>query len=190
MTVTLVAGPNRATTEQSLDSFLHCCLDRDRIDRFVVIDAGLSTEDRLALLERYRFLEFGAAPAGGASGSRLLETHRHVAGRYWLHLAEGWRFFAPEPFVTRLIGVLEAEPEIFQVGINFEDTATPTGRCPAESEVRRAADGRRYVVAAAMVHGPAMFDTARFDTHSGSRIGTEASSRTATLDEVLCMAAR
>ena len=46
VTVSLIAGPDRAATEQTLNSFLHCCTDVSRVGRFLMIDAGLSAQDR------------------------------------------------------------------------------------------------------------------------------------------------
>ena len=188
-TVTLVAGPDRVATEHALNSFLNSCLDRDRIGRFLVFDAGLSADDRFTLLERYRFLEFGPRLTADEAGAELPNIRRHVGGRHWLHLGQGWRFFAPERLVTRLIGVLDTEQEIVQVGVNFEDAHALTGRCPAERDVRRTADGGRYALSSGAVTGPAMFHVARFDACSGSDTGTEHSPLSATLDEVLCLSA-
>ena len=42
VTVTLVAGPVRQITEQTINSFLTCCLDVSRVGRFLILDTGLS----------------------------------------------------------------------------------------------------------------------------------------------------
>src|SRR5271168_3823147 len=52
-TFSLVAGVDRAATEQTLNSFLHCCTDVSRVGRFLMIDAGLSAHDRAILREGY-----------------------------------------------------------------------------------------------------------------------------------------
>ena len=57
ITVTLVAGPDRAVAEESLNSFIRACTDIDRVDRFVVLDEGLSRADRAVLSGLYPFLE-------------------------------------------------------------------------------------------------------------------------------------
>lgn len=175
VTVSLVAGPDLRAAELTLNSFLRCCADLPRIGRFLAVDAGLSDGDRSVLLERYGFLEF--APDAHAG---LAQIRAEVRGRFWLHLGEGWRFFAPERLVTRLRAVLEAEPEVFQVGINVDDASKLTGASAGEDAVRRAADGGRYVLADAVAAGPAMFDTGRLDRAATAGL------RTATLDEVLC----
>jgi glycosyltransferase involved in cell wall biosynthesis len=187
VTVSLVAEPDQGTTEQTLNSFLHCCTDVSRVGRFLVIDTGLSAQDRAKLHERYGFLEFVHPDPGDGSAAQLAQLRAAVHGRFWLHLGQGWRFFAPENFITRLTAVLDAEAQVFQVGINFADAAKLTGACAAEQAVRRAPDAGRYVLADAIASGPAMFDTTRLD-RLGPRAAT-AGLHTATLDEVLCIAA-
>jgi len=191
VTVTVIAGPDRAVTEQTLNSFLNCCLDLPRIGRVLVLAAGLSAQDRANLLERYRFLEFTDAAPTDSPAAGLAQLRAQIGGRFWLHLGQGWRFFAPENLITRLTAVLDAEPEVLQVGVNFTDAAKLTGACAAEDTVRRATDTGRYVLTDQIAGGPAMFDTARLD-RAGGLDGTDpdpvAGLCTASLDEVLCIA--
>ena len=96
--------------------------------------------------------------------------------------------------------MLEAEAQVFQVGINFADAVKLTGASAAEQAVRRAPDAGRYVLTDAVASGPAMFDTARLDRAGGmqgidpdpiAELGRRAAAaglRTASLDEVLCIA--
>jgi glycosyltransferase involved in cell wall biosynthesis len=191
--VSLIAGPDRASTELTLNSFLRCCTDVSRVGRFLVIDAGLSAQDRALLRDRYGFLEF-AQPS-----TQLDQIRRQIDGRFWLHLGQGWQFFAPDDLITRLTAVLEAEHQVFLVGINFTDAVELTGTCAAEDAVRRTPDAGRYIPTDAPAHGPAMFDTARMDRAGGiqgtdpdpiaglGRRAAAAGLRTASLDEVLCV---
>jgi glycosyltransferase involved in cell wall biosynthesis len=201
VTISLVSGPDRGTTEQALNSFLNCCTDVSRIGRFLLVDAGLSAEDRTMLHERYGFLEFADAGSGEGPGDQLAHIRDQIHGRFWLHLGQGWRFFAPENFITRLTAVLEAETQVFQVGINFDDAAKLTGVCAEKSVIRRAPEAGRYVLADVVAGGPAMFDTARLDGAGGvdrtdpdpiaalERRAAATALHTASLDEVLCIAA-
>jgi hypothetical protein len=184
VTVSLIAGPDHTATEQTLNSFLHCCTDVTRVGRFLVIYAGVSAVDRAGLRERamlrerYPFVEF----ADCGPGAPLDQLRAHIGGRFWLHLGHGWRFFAPDNYITRLTAVLNTEPQVFQVGINFADAATLTHTCAAEQDVRRAPHAGRYVLSHAIANGPAMYDTTRLDQ--------AAALHTATLDEVLCHGSR
>jgi glycosyltransferase involved in cell wall biosynthesis len=200
--VSLVAGPDRETTELAINSFLNCCLDLPLwFGRFFVVDAGLSAYDRALLRERYRFLELVDCGPGDGPATQLAQLRARIQGRFWLHLGQGRRFFAPENYITRLIAVLDSEPQVFQVGINLADAVELTGACAAEHEVWRENYGGRYVLTDAVASGPAMFDTARLD-RAGSiggsdpdpiaELGWRAAAvglQTASLDEVLCIAA-
>ena len=180
VTVTLVAGPDREATELTLNSFLHCCTDVSRAGRFMVADTGLSAPDRTALQERYGFLEFVDYNPASRPADLLGWLREKVGGRLWLHLGQRWRFFAPENYITRLTAVLDAEPQVFQVGINYGDATKPTNTCATEHEVRRTPDAGRYVITDQVASGPAMFDTTRLDQAAAAGMGT------ASLDEVLC----
>jgi hypothetical protein len=199
--LTLVAGPDRDIAEQTLNSFLNCCTDVSRIGRFLVLDSGLSPRDRAILHERYGFVEFGNAVPGDGPLAQLAHIRAQIDGRFWLHLGQGWRFFAPEDYVTRLTSVLEAEPQVFQVGINYTDALKLTGASAPEPTVRRTPGAGRYVITDVFASGPAMFDLARLDRAAGlggtdsvsiAELGWRAGAaglRTASLDEVLCITA-
>ncbi|MGB6764743.1 MAG: hypothetical protein WBE66_20120 [Mycobacterium sp.] len=201
VTVTLVAGADRAAAEQTLNSFLNCCTDVARVGRFLMIDAGLSAQDRAILQKRYEFVDFADCSAGHAHGAELEQLRDQIHGRYWLHLGQGWQFFAPENLITRLIAVLDAETQVFQVGINLADAVKLTGTSAPEQTVRRTPDAGRYVLAETVARGPSMFDTARLDRTGGmdstdpdpiaelGRCAAAAGLQTASLDEVLCITA-
>jgi len=194
--VSLIAGPDPKATEHTLNSFVNCCLDVLRVGRFVVLDAGLSAGDRDLLSARYGFLEFVDPQPVEGSGGRLAYLRQHIDARFWLHLGQGWRFFAPENLITRLCAVLQAEPQVFQVAINYTDATTLTGTSAPQSAVRCTPEAGRYVLTEAMASGPAMFDTTRLDRaralHHPTNPelqpqSTPTTPRTASLDEVLCI---
>jgi hypothetical protein len=205
VTVTVIAGHDRQRTEQTINSFLNCCLDVSRVGRFLVLATGLSGPDRKLLQERYGFLEFVRPVSKNKRAAQPAALRFQIHGRFWLHLREGWQFFTPENYITRLTAVLDAEPEVFQVGINFTDAVNLTGACAAEHAVRRTPEAGRYLLTDGMANGPAMFDTARLDEAGGlrdcdpdspdkrgrtsakrKRPGAHSELITASLDEVLC----
>ncbi len=173
ITVSMIAGPNWTASAATLNSFLHCCIDVAKVGRFLIFDHGQTPEDRTILRQRYPFLEFAEC----ADGADLRE---HIRGRYWLDLDQGWRFFAPDNYITRLTAILDAEPEVFQVGINLADATSLMGVSAPEATARRTPDGGRYVLTGVMADGPAMYDTGRLDQADSFDVA-------ATLDEVLCI---
>jgi len=199
--VSVVTGPDLAGVELTLNSFVNCCTDVSRVGRFLVVDTGLSAQDRARLGERYGFVEFvqpGPGP-GDDPGAQLARIRAQVDARFWLHLGQGWRFFAPEDLITRLSAVLQAEAQVFQVAINLADAVKLTGASAGEQAVRRAPDAGRYLLIHGVACGPSMFDTARLDRAGGiagvdrdplAELGWRANAaglRTASLDEVLCI---
>jgi hypothetical protein len=197
VTVSLIAGPDRQTTEHTINSFLNCCLDVSQVGRFLVLDTGLCAPDRAKLRKRYGFLEFARAKSADTPGAQLAALRVQIHARFWLHLGQGWRFFAPENYITRLTAVLDAEPQVFQVGINFTDAVKLTGTTAAEQTIRRTPHTGRYTLTNTPARGPAMFDTTRLDQAIGvhnsnpdpptKRGRPTARLHTATLDEVLCI---
>ena len=162
VTVSVVAGPDPLLTEMTINSFIRCCSDIAWVGRFVIVDVGLSVADRAVLAQRYPFAE-------------LVYGEDRGAGRYVLDLRQGWRFFTEESLVARLVGVLEAESGVGQVGINLGDAWKLSEDSPARVGVRSTPSGCRYVLTDSVPRGPVMIDT------------TRPGGGAATLDEVLCV---
>lgn len=168
VTVTLVAGHDRAQTERTLNSFLHYCADISRVGRFLLIDTGLSKTDRKWLGEHYPFLEI--RPDHSIDPTKI---HKAVRGRFWFNLDQGWQLFAPEPLIGRLTAVLDAEPAVYQVGINFNDATALVNESAPQDIVRSHPDTGRYTLTTAPAAGPAMYDTTRIPTGHGTATLTE-----------------
>ncbi len=86
--------------------------------------------------------------------------------------------------------MLDAEPKVYQVGVNYTDATELTGVRAPEQGVGRTPDAGRYVITDAVAAGPTMVDTERLDQAGGA--GTDpaaAEPHTASLDEVLCLPA-
>lgn len=182
ITVTLTTGADKLTTELTLNSFLRCCSDSARVGRFLIVDTGLNARDREALASSYNFSDFITLPT-----EDLNSVCEQIGGRYWLHLGHGWRFFTDEALLSRLIDVLECEPEVYQVGINLKDATELSAKSPARSGVRTTPRANRYLLTDTETTGPAMFDMTRFERVFHDVAGRPPRGRTATLDEVLCV---
>ena len=64
--------------------------------------------------------------------------------------------------------MLDAETQVFQVGINLDDAVALTGISAPEQTVRRTTGAGRYVLGETVARGPAMFDTARLGQVGGT----------------------
>lgn len=182
VTVSLAATANTSAVQQTLNSFMRCCTDIERVGRFLIVDAGMTPADREVFAGRYPFVDFVAAPEAD-----LNVVRQQIGGRYWLHLWHGWQFFTEEALITRLTDVLESEPEVYQVGVNFSDALQLTIDSPARSGVQVTPRGNRYVLNDEPTTGPAMFDMTRLNRVLEKTTDGALRGPTATLDEVLCI---
>jgi hypothetical protein len=199
VTVTVSCGPSLENIEATLNSVLNSCTDRSRVSRFLVDDSELDEAQRATLHLHYPLVESLDAPFSEPPAARLRRISDRVETRFWLHIPGDWRFFAPERLLSRLADVLDAEPDVVAVAVNYEDATALTGRnAPDEVAIRRAGTGR-YVLTKSVPRGPAMFDTERLSVIGGidpavgfiqTDLTTRAQAaglRTASLDEVLCV---
>lgn len=156
VTVTVVAGPDAASTERTLNSVLNCCSDLQMAGRFVLLAGDLSEHDRSRLAELYPFCE----PLD-LQRTDPAHVRQVVTSRFWLHVPSGWQFFAPSDYLTRLTGILGAAADVDQVGINLGDATEPGGSYARSEQIHRSAGTGNFVAAETPSHGPAMFDTTR-----------------------------
>lgn len=201
VTITVSCGSNLESAEATLNSVLNSCTDRSRINRLLVDDSELADAERTTLRLRYPMIESLDATFRETPAARLRRLSDQVTTRFWLHIPGDWRFFAPERLLSRLAGVLDAEPDVLAVAVNYEDAAALTGRNAPEDITSRGAGTGRYVLTKSMARGPVMMDTERLARVGGidpavGSIQTDlteralaAGMRTATLDEVLCVSA-
>ncbi len=177
VTVIVTADPDdRSITEVALNSLLHSCTDLHRARRFLLVDTGLSESDRTHLTDRYPFLELCPSPSSDPA-----EVYRLFDSRFWLDLGTGWQFFAPEQLIGRLTAILEAERDVYQVGVNLNDAAEPANASAPQSAARSSLETGRYVLTDAPANGPAMYDTCRYDPSQVTHYGT------ATLAEIVAI---
>ena len=189
VTVSLIAGPDLVATQQALNSFLNCCNDVSRVGRFLLIDAGLSAGDREILKALYEFVELAPSRLGRCRRHPTRAgTRTHSAGDsgyIWIRIGG---FSRPDNLITRLTAVFDAEADVFQVAINLAGAIGLTGASAPEDAVRRTPGAGRYVLLDGVAAGPAMFDIGRLD--QADRVSRPAAGpQTASLDEVLCVAA-
>jgi GR25 family glycosyltransferase involved in LPS biosynthesis/glycosyltransferase involved in cell wall biosynthesis len=148
VTVTITSCRRPALFERTINSFLGCCMDVDRIGRWICVDNGSSEFDRARMRELYPFFEFiytePSSERHADSMNRLLGT---VTGPFWLHLEDDWQFFWRGRYVESALGILRDDPRLAQVAFNRNYGETLECRRIYGGHVRTTAvEGLRYRV--------------------------------------------
>jgi hypothetical protein len=165
VTVAITGTRGTAAIEQTLNSFLNCCSDIDKVRRFVLIPGQLDLRERTALLDRYPFLEI---------------SDQIADERYVLSLVADNVFVDREPIIGRLIAVLDHEPDIARVAIGLSQVPTRGRPHPQPPEFRISGAGDRYVLRSEPAIGHVLVDATRENPNAQPMV--------ATLDEMLCFA--
>jgi len=133
--------------EATMNSFLNCCDDLDRIGRWICVDDNSSAADQDRMRARYPFFEFVFKGPDERGHARSIDQLRSmVTSRYWLHLEDDWHFFVPDRYVSKAIAILEHDPRLGQVLFNRNYGETLGCRAIAGGGVRTTDDGERYRV--------------------------------------------
>lgn len=145
ITLTITSCRRLALFERTVNSFLRCCDDVERIGRFVCVDNGSSEADVERMRSLYPFFELVLTDpeSEGHAGSmnRILGL---VESPFWLHLEDDWEFFARGRQLERARAILADDPAIAQVAFNRSYGETLANRALVGGSVRHTADGRRY----------------------------------------------
>ena len=113
--------------QDTMDSFLNCCLDLDRIDRWICVDDNSSLEDREKMRKRYPFFTFifkSRTQKGHPQSMNLLQNAVHTP--YYFHIEDDWKFVAKRPYIGDCLAVLGADPKLGQCLINRNYTEIAT----------------------------------------------------------------
>jgi GT2 family glycosyltransferase len=146
ITLSITSCRRRPLFEKTLDSFLSCCEDGDRIGRWLCVDDGSCEADRARMQERYPFFEFVMKSPGEKGHARSMNLIlERLESPYWLHLEDDWHFFVGERYVLKSLAVLDDDPRIGQVLFNRNYGETTACRTIAGGQVcRTRRSGERY----------------------------------------------
>jgi len=105
--------------EMTINSFLNCCLDLNKIDRWFCVDDNSSEEDRAKMKEKYPFFDFYFKNSSEKGHPRSMNIIRNqVTTPYIFHLEDDWKFFRKANYVSDCLYVVSQDPNIGQCLIN------------------------------------------------------------------------
>ena len=147
VTVTITSCRRLALFERTVNSFLQCCTDLDRVGRWLCVDNGSSDADRAWMRQRYPFIEFieTESPAAGLVDSLNL-LQQAVTSKFWLHLEDDWQFFWKGPYIERATEILDDDPTVAQVAFNRNYAEALEGPATGGEVKHTGSGGLRYLL--------------------------------------------
>jgi hypothetical protein len=146
VTLTITSSKRPELFVKTVNSFVNCCTDVERIGRWICVDDNSSAEDRREMQRLFPFFEFiwkGPEQKGHARSMNLILDA--VTTPYWLHLEDDWQFFEALPYVTLALEILEEDRGLGQVLFNRHDAESLEDRGLPGGVIRRTATGRRFL---------------------------------------------
>ena len=126
ITLTITTCKRFDLFEKTMNSFLQCCTDLDKIDEWLCIDDNSGEEDKKKMSELYPFFTFvfkDAKQKGHPKSMNII--HNTVKTPYIFHMEDDWQFFMKKDYVTRLLDILHSDDKLIQALINqnYAETA-------------------------------------------------------------------
>ena len=105
--------------EKTMNSFINCCTDIDRIDNWICVDDNSSNEDKTKMKERYPFFTFHFKNISEKGHPQSMNyIRKHTTTPYIFHMEDDWKFFHKSNFISQCIDVLINDDKIGQCLIN------------------------------------------------------------------------
>ncbi len=96
---------------KTINSFMICCKDIDKIDYFFCIDDNSSENDRENMIQQYPFFEYyfkNENEKGHRNSMNIIWNKlNELKPKYWIHMEDDWLFFKPCNYITKSIQFLE-----------------------------------------------------------------------------------
>jgi GR25 family glycosyltransferase involved in LPS biosynthesis len=104
---------------ETINSFLNCCEDIEKIDRWILVDDNSSEEDKKYMINRYPFFEFifkNKEKKGHTHSMNIILSK--IKSPYLFHMEDDWKFFEKRKYITECLSVLSENEKYGQCLIN------------------------------------------------------------------------
>jgi len=125
ITLTMTTCKRFSLFKDTINSFLTCCNDLDKIDRWICIDDNSSEQDRSQMRALYPFFDFifkRPEEKGHARSLNILLSK--IKSPYILHLEDDWVFTEKYDYIAKALDCLESDQKIVQClfNLNYSET--------------------------------------------------------------------
>jgi GR25 family glycosyltransferase involved in LPS biosynthesis len=106
--------------KSTVNSFLECCIDKELISEWIVVDDNSSEEDRKEMVRLYPFIHyiFKGKDMKGHPISMNVIRNVCLGFKFNFHLEDDWSFIAKKNFIGETIKVLESDKTYGQCLLN------------------------------------------------------------------------
>lgn len=133
--------------EKTMNSFLHCCKDIDKIDTWFCVDDNSSEEDRVKMKELYPFFNFYWKTEEEKGHPRSMNIIRDfVKTEFVFHMEDDWKFFEKRTYISDCMSVLSENSSYGQCLINRNYAETHNDIFIVGGEFKVAKNGTRYFI--------------------------------------------
>jgi len=137
--------------EKTINSFLNCCLDIDKIDHWLCVDDNSSQEDRNKMKKQYPFFEYiwkNEDQKGHYVSMNMIRDYAlENNAEYLLHMEDDFHFIQKRNYVGDSLKIFNEDKKIGQVlfNINYAEVELSKRKCKG-GFLKKAKDGSRYYI--------------------------------------------
>lgn len=137
--------------EKTVNSFLNCCTDIDKIDHWLCVDDNSSQEDRNKMKKQYPFFEFiwkDETQKGHYTSMNIIRKYALDNNvEYLLHMEDDFHFVQKRDYIADCMRIFNESPKIGQVlfNINYAEVELSKRKCRG-GHLKKCKDGSRYYI--------------------------------------------
>jgi GR25 family glycosyltransferase involved in LPS biosynthesis len=147
VTLTMTSCKRFDLFEQTVNSFLNCCQDLEKIDKWICIDDNSSQEDRDKMKKLYPFFIFyfkTQEEKGHPQSMNIIK--KMVNTPYFFHMEDDWKFFSKRKYISDALDVMQQDIRIAQCLVNKNYSETESDVDIKGGEFHTTQRGFRYFI--------------------------------------------
>lgn len=147
ITLTMTSCKRYDLFEKTVNSFINCCTDLEKIDEWFCVDDNSSEEDRKKMKDKYPFFNFYMKTIQEKGHPQSMNIIRnHVQTPYIFHMEDDFKYFVKRPFISQCLDVLSQSSQIGQCLLNRNYAETAKDICIVGGIPKLSNAGLRYYI--------------------------------------------
>lgn len=147
ITLTITSCKRFDLFQQTVNSFLNCCKDLNKIDTWLCVDDNSSVEDREKMKKLYPFFIFYfKTPKEKGHPQSMNIIRKLVKTPYTFHMEDDWKFIVTRKYLTDAMDVMGQDQRIKQCLINKNYAETEIDINIKGGEFHQTSNGLRYYI--------------------------------------------